>query len=110
MFFSDATGFFLSIEGDFDASQLVRLVENPDDFKLQPASFLRRALYGVKLREERNPPFELPVKARQYFYRIIPDARVWEQFKKEPSGVVHFESPEKSSFRITLYATLAVPL
>jgi type VI secretion system protein ImpJ len=73
-FFPDATGFFLCVETATDPAQLVRLMEDSDHFKLMPASFGPRAIRGLALKEERHPPFELPVKARTYYYRLNRDA------------------------------------
>ena len=111
-FFKDAVNYYLAIETEVDAAVLMRMVEQVDDFKLQPVSYLKRTIRGLPLKEERTPPFELPVKARQYYYRVSPDTSglIWEQFRKEPQGVVHFEHPDKTRFRITLYATLAKPV
>jgi type VI secretion system protein ImpJ len=111
-FFHEATGFFLCVETATDPAQLVRLMEDSDHFKLMPVSFGPRAIRGLALKEERNPPFELPVKARTYYYRLNLDAsrRIWEQFVREPQAIIHFESPDRSKFAFTLYATVAAPL
>ena len=110
-FFKGATGFYLSVEAPLDASSLTRLVENPDDFKLEPEGYLRRALYGIKLKEERNPPPELPYTGRRCFYRVLENGKVWDDFRKDQRGAVHFEDDEinkydKKTFKIALYATL----
>lgn len=106
-FFKDATGFYLSVETPMDPAPLVRLVEDRDRFKLMPVSYGLKAIRGLILKEERTPPLELPVKARQYFYRVNADesGRIWEHFMREPQGIVHFEVPDLSKFRIVLYAT-----
>lgn len=106
-FFQNATGYYLSIETPMDPTSLVRLAEDRDNFKLIPVSYGLRALRGLVLREERTPPLELPVKAKQYFFRVVSDesGRIWEHFIKEPQGIVHFEAPDLTRFRISLYAT-----
>ena len=111
-FFTEATGFYLSVETPTDPAQLVRLVEDSDHFKLMPASFGPRAIRGLSLKEERHPPFELPVKARNYYYRVNIDGsrRIWEQFVKEPQAIIHFESPDRNKFQFVLYATVPTPL
>jgi predicted component of type VI protein secretion system len=110
-FFPGATGFYLAVEGPLDAGRLTQLVTDPDLFKLQPRSYETRALFGMKLTEERHPPPELPYTGKRFFYRVTEDAKVWEQFKKEAQGVVHFGDDDvgkydQKSFRIALYATL----
>jgi type VI secretion system protein ImpJ len=91
-----------------DPTALVRLAEDRDNFKLIPVSYGLRALRGLVLREERTPPLELPVKAKQYFFRVVADesGRIWEHFIKEPQGIVHFDAPDLNRFRIALYATI----
>ena len=83
-----------------------------DSFKLMPASFGPRAIRGLSLKEERHPPFELPVKARVYYYRVNIDGsrRIWEQFVKEPQAIIHFEAPDRNKFNFILYATVPAPL
>ena len=107
-FFQNATGFYLSVETPMDPTALVRLAEDRDNFKLIPVSYGLRALRGLVLREERTPPLELPVKAKQYFFRVVADesGRIWEHFIKEPQGIVHFDAPDLNRFRIALYATI----
>lgn len=107
-FFKDITGIYLAVETPTDPATLVRLVEDRDRFKLMPASYGLRAIRGLLMKEERNPPLELPVKAKQYFYRINMDesGRIWEHFVREPQGIAHFDVEDPSRFRLTLYATI----
>ncbi len=107
-YFKDATGFYLSVETPMDPAALVRLVEDRDRFKLMPVSYGLRAIRGLILHEERTPPLELPVKAKQFFYRLDADesGRIWEHFIREPQGIIHFDAPDLSKFRLILYATI----
>lgn len=107
-FFNDATGFHLSIETPTDPTTLARFVEDADKFKLIPVSYGLRALRGLVLREERSPPVELPMKARQYFFRLVTDdsGKVWRDFQREPQALVHFDAPDMSKYRITLFAVI----
>jgi type VI secretion system ImpJ/VasE family protein len=111
-FFKDITGLFLSIETPTDPATLVRLVEDRDHFKLMPASYGLRAIRGLTLKEERAAPLELPVKAKQYFYRVNTDdsGRIYEHFVREPQGICHFDVPDHTKFRLTLYATVPNPI
>ncbi len=111
-FYTDATGYFLSVETPVDPATLVRLVEDRDRFKLMPASYGLRAIRGLMLKEERHPPLELPVKAKQYFYRVNVDdsGRIWEHFMREPQAIIHFDVPDHTKFKLTLYATVPNPL
>ena len=110
--FEGATGFYLALETPMDPAALVRLVENSDQFKLMPASFGVRAIRGIALKEERHAPYELPAKARNYYYRLDPEAsrRIWDQFVREPQAIIHFEHADHSKFRIALYVTVPNPV
>ncbi|WP_395735929.1 type VI secretion system baseplate subunit TssK [Prosthecobacter sp.] len=108
-FFQNATGYYLGIEcSSLDPTSLGRLVEDPDHFKLMPASFGPRALRGLILQEERVAHADLPQKAGRFFFRInaLDSDRIWDFFKREPEGIVKFESADYTKFRIALYATL----
>ena len=108
-FFQNAIGYYLGIETtSMDPNSLGRLVEDPDHFKLMPESFGPRALRGLILQEERVAHADLPVKPGRFFFRInAQDSdRIWDFFKREPSGIVKFEAPDYSKFRISLYATI----
>lgn len=107
-FFQNATGFYLCVESPMDPTALVRLAVNPDKFKLIPVSYGMRALRGLVLREERNPPLELPVNTKQYFFRVVTEdsGEIWNHFIMEPEGLVHLDAPELNRFRISLYATI----
>lgn len=108
-FFQDASGWYLGIEtSSMDPTSLGRLVEDPDHFKLMPASFGPRALRGLILQEERVAHADLPAKPGRFFFRInaLDSDRIWEFFRREPEGIVKFESADYSKFRISLYATL----
>lgn len=108
-FFQDASGCYLGIEtSSMDPTSLGRLVEDPDHFKLMPASFGPRALRGLILQEERVAHADLPAKPGRFFFRInaLDSDRIWEFFRREPEGIVKFESADYSKFRISLYATL----
>lgn len=111
-FFKEATGYYLSVETPVDPASLVRLVEDRDRFKLMPASYGLRAIRGLVLKEERHPPLELPVKAKQYFYRVNVDesGRIWEHFMREPQAISHFDAPDHSKYKLTLYATVPNPI
>lgn len=111
-FFKEATGYYLSVETPLDPATLVRLVEDRDRFKLMPASYGLRAIRGLMLKEERHPPLELPVKAKQYFYRVNVDesGRIWEHFMREPQGIIHFDAADHSKYKLTLYATVPNPI
>ncbi|HEV7403948.1 MAG TPA: type VI secretion system baseplate subunit TssK [Chthoniobacteraceae bacterium] len=112
-FFQDITGCYLSIETEQSATVLARLVEDRDHFKLLPASFVEElAVRGLLLREERNVPADLPLRAGQYYYRVdIPGSsrHIWDRFLVEPRVAVHFQDPDLSRFKLSLYVTIPPP-
>jgi len=111
-FFKDITGCFLSIEGAQDATTLSRMVENRDYFKLLPASFVEElAIRGLQLKEERSLPADLPLRAGQYYYKVdgSTSAHVWERFIVEPRAAVHFQAPDLTRYKLSLYVTLPPP-
>ncbi|HEY3897604.1 MAG TPA: type VI secretion system baseplate subunit TssK [Chthoniobacter sp.] len=112
-FFQNITGCYLSIETDDSPTALARLVEDRNHFKLLPASFVEElAIAGLWLREARDLPADLPLRAGQYYYRVDTEAsppHIWERFKMEPRAAVHFQAPDLSRYRLSLYVTLPAP-
>jgi type VI secretion system protein ImpJ len=112
-FFQNITGCYLSIETEGDATALARLAEDRDNFKLLPASFVEElAVRGLILKEERNVPADLPLRAGQFYFRVDTGASsplVWERFQAEPRAAVHFQDPDLTRYRLAFYVTLSTP-
>lgn len=83
--FTRPTDYYLAIRTKADPVALARLVEDADRFKLMPRSLTGRAVYGVKLVEERHAPLQLPAESDLHYFRLIPadNARVWERIRQE---------------------------
>lgn len=100
--------YFLGIETSSEHRVVTELVEDPDRFKLMPKAFVRRPIYGIKLKEERIPPPELPAKSTLKYYRILrsDSGRMWDMLKREKAMAVRWPGMEDSDFKVTLYMTI----
>ena len=102
------TEYYLGIKTSQEARPLVQLVENPDEFKLMPRGMADSAVFGVRLKEERYPPFGLPTEADLHYFRLLraESARRWDRVKREKALAIRFPGVETSDFTVVLYMTL----
>ena len=100
--------YFLGIKTKTDPSELAKLVENPDEFKLMARTLAGRAIFGVRLAEERYPPFGLPAETGLHYYRLLraDSKRMWERINQEKAMAVRFPGLETSDFSVTLFMTV----
>lgn len=108
--FTEPSAWFLGIKTRLEPSTLVELVEDLDQFKLMPASFMERAIRGISLKEERFPPLELPAESGRYYFRlnVSQSRRVWEETMKELELVVRWGAQrEVLDLQLSLYMTLS---
>jgi len=100
--------YFLGIKTKQDPSQLAKLVENPDEFKLMAKTLAGRAIFGVRLAEERYPPFGLPAETGLHYFRLLraDSQRMWDRISNERSMAIRFPGVETSDYDITLYMTI----
>jgi type VI secretion system protein ImpJ len=100
--------YFLGIRTKEDPRAVAKLVEDPDRFKLMPASMAGRAIRGVLLKEERFPPLELPAQSNLYYFRLLrgESARSWQQIQTERAAVVRWTGGVNVDYDVTLYMTL----
>jgi len=103
--FSQPTEYLLGIETKQDPRAVAELVEDGDKFKLMPRSLTGRAVYGVKLQEERHPPSCLPAKAVLHYFRLLrsESREMWQRAIEEKALTVQWPGAETSDFSITLY-------
>lgn len=106
--FTRPVEYFLAIQSKLDPREVVRAVEDADQFKFMPRSLATRAIRGVVLKEERVPPLQLPARTGLTFFRVnrAESGRVWQQIQVEKSGVLRWPEADASDFQITLYMTL----
>ena len=100
--------YFLGIKTRQDPRQVAALVTNPDEFKLMPRSLAGRAIFGVKLQEERYPPFGLPTETDLHYFRLLraDSVRMWQRVTREKAMAIRFPGLETSDFGVTLYMTV----
>ena len=106
--FTRPNEYFLGIKTKEDPGMVAKLVEDADKFKLMPRSLVTRAIWGVRLQEERHPPLALPSEVGLHYFRLLraESARVWERVREEKSMAIRWPGMESSDFKITLYMTV----
>jgi type VI secretion system protein ImpJ len=106
--FTKPVEYFLAVQSKLDPREVVRAVEDADQFKFMPRSLATRAIRGVVLKEERVPPLQLPARTGLTFFRInrTESGRVWSQIQLEKSAVLRWPEADTSDFQITLFMTL----
>ncbi|MFC1806685.1 type VI secretion system baseplate subunit TssK, partial [Planctomycetota bacterium] len=67
-----------------------------------------RAIFGIKLTEERYPPFGLPAETGLNYFRLLraESKRMWDRIAQEKSMAIRFPGVETSDYDITLYMTI----
>jgi len=100
--------YFLGIKTKQDPSLLARLVENADEFKLMARTLAGRAIFGVKLAEERYPPFGLPSETGLHYFRLLraESQRMWDRISQEKAMAVRYPGMDTSDYDMTLYMTV----
>ncbi len=100
---ANTNGLYLSVRTKMDAAALARLVENQSNFKLMPKSLLRTNIYGVKLKEDRVPPYEFPAGADLRYFQLLPgdadtNKTVWKQIETEKAMAIKWAETETFEF------------
>jgi len=100
--------YYLAIRSKLDSREIIRLVEDPDQFKLMPRSLANRAVRGMVLKEERVAPMQLPAQAGLTYFRCIrpESARIWQQVQLERSVIIRWPNMAASDLEIALYMTV----
>lgn len=102
-------GYYLGIKTKMDATQLSKLIEDGDKFKLMPRSMVRLNIFGLKLSEERHFPNELPAASDLLYFRVDLGAneRMWEKVKSEKAVAVRWPEVETFDYQeVALYMTV----
>ena len=99
--------YFLGIKTKEDPRGLAAFVEDADKFKLMPRSLATRAIWGVRLKEERIVPLELPAAGDLHYFRLLraDSARVWDLLKIEKQAIIRWTGKEDADYNVTLYMT-----
>jgi type VI secretion system protein ImpJ len=101
--------YYLAIKSKQDPREIIRMVEDPDQFKFMPRSLANRAVRGMLLKEERVAPLQLPAQAGLTYFRCIKadSVRIWQQIQAEKSVIIRWPNMAASDFQVTLYMTIA---
>jgi type VI secretion system protein ImpJ len=99
--------YFLGVKTREDPRGVVAFVEDADKFKLMPRSLATRAIWGVRLKEERIVPLELPAANDLHYFRLLrsDSQRVWDLLKLEKQAIIRWTGKEDADYNITLYMT-----
>ena len=106
--FAKKYAYFLGVKTTVDPSQLSELIHDNKQFKLQPVSYLERAIRGVLMKEERHPPLQLPAETDRFYYRLntSQSKKVWEEIEREMEMVaVWSDSIPQAELSLTLFMT-----
>jgi len=100
--------YFLAIKTKQEYRTVLALVEDGNKFKFMPRSKATVVVFGVKLKEERVPPMQLPAQADLHYFRVLraDNARIWQQIQAEKAAIIRWPGHETSDFQISLYMTL----
>jgi type VI secretion system protein ImpJ len=100
--------YYLAIRSKEDPREIIRLVEDPDQFKFMPRSLANRAVRGMLLKEERVAPLQLPAQAGLTYFRCIrpENTRIWQQIQAEKSVIIRWPNMAASDLQVTLYMTV----
>lgn len=99
--------YFLGIKTREEPRAVAAFVEDADKFKLMPRSLGTRAIWGVRLKEERIVPLELPAANDLHYFRLLraDSQRVWDLLKVEKQAIIRWTGKEDADYQITLYMT-----
>ena len=88
---------------------LAKLVESADKFKLMPRSMERLMILGVRLAEERHPPYELPAQPGLSYFRLLrtESKTMWERIVQEKKMAIRWPESEPFDYsEVALYMTV----
>jgi type VI secretion system protein ImpJ len=102
-------GYFIGIRTKMDPTQLGKLVEDQDRFKLMPRSMIKLNIYGIKLVEERHPPMEMPSSIDLHYFRVDigESKKMWERMTGEKAMAIRWPENENFEYQdVSLYMTV----
>lgn len=106
--------YYLGIKHQEDPRQMSTLVENENEFKLNIEAMIQTRAFGVKLKEERHPPLQLPAApGLQYFALLRTEGEMerkkWERVQKDKTLAIQCPRVESrfDGGEVALYLTYA---
>jgi predicted component of type VI protein secretion system len=75
----------VNADAGVDTTELVKLVTDPDRFKLLPGSMASGRVRGLPLSEDRFPPLALPSRPGRVYFRISREANAtaWTRVRED---------------------------
>ena len=106
--FTQPNEYYLGIRTREDPRVLAKLVEDADKFKLMAKTLAGRAIWGIRLAEERHPPLGFPAESGLHYFRLerAESPRRWEQIVNDKGMIIRWEGLDASDFSIILFMTL----
>jgi len=106
--FTQPSDYFLGIKTKEDPRTLGAFVEDADAFKFMPLSMAKRAVFGVRLKQELYQPLELPAQSDLRYFRLLrgESQRVWAQIQTESSAAIRWVGKEDADYELALYMTI----
>lgn len=106
--FTRPNDYFLGIKTKQEYRAILALIEDANKFKFMPRSKAAVVVFGMKLKEERVPPIQLPAQADLHYFRVLrsESPRIWEQIQREKAAIVRWPGHDATDFQISLYMTL----
>jgi len=101
--------YFLGIKAKGDPMALAKLVESADKFKLMPHSMQKLMILGVRLAEERHPPYELPAQPGLSYFRLVrtESKSMWDRIVQEKKMAIRWPESEPFEYsEVALYMTV----
>ena len=106
--------YYLGIRHQEDPRAMSALVENENEFKLNIEAMIQTRAFGVKLKEERHPPLQLPAApGLQYFVLMRSEGEMerkkWERVQKDRTLAIQCPRVESrfDGGEVALYLTYA---
>jgi type VI secretion system ImpJ/VasE family protein len=111
--FTQPNGYLLGIKTPIEATVLGKFVEDADKFKLMSQSMAERAIRGVALKEDRNPPVGLPAYPDLHYFRLDRTAsptseQMWQRIQTEKIAAIRWTGSQLdfAGTSFTLYMTI----
>ena len=108
---SRASQFLLCVRTRDEPRKLANLVEDRNRFKLMAASRADEMIFGIRLKEERDPPVELPASSDRHYFRLLwhddpSSEQMWQQAREDLALALWWHELEESDYEIALFMTL----
>lgn len=109
--FTKPDAYYIAVKTKEDPRTVTELVENSGKFKFMAKTYKDAAIRGIKLKEERVPPMELPAHNDLHYYSVVSEENgqmspMWKKLTEDKEAFIQWTSTQESDFQITLYMTI----